>query len=36
VSPSNIATKSRGEKDATGKDEEGWQLDRRVEVDVAP
>lgn len=36
VSSSKIATKSRGEKDATGKDDEGWQLDRRVDVDVAP
>ena len=30
----SIATRSRGKSDATGKDEEGWQLDRRVDIDV--
>jgi peptidoglycan-associated lipoprotein len=29
---SRVSTSSRGEMDATGEDEEGWALDRKVEV----
>lgn len=32
LSPSRIATTSRGELDATGSDEAGWSKDRRVDV----
>jgi peptidoglycan-associated lipoprotein len=32
VSSSNLAMSSRGERDATGTDEAGWQRDRRVDV----
>jgi peptidoglycan-associated lipoprotein len=31
---SRISTTSRGKLDATGTDEAGWQLDRRVDVDL--
>jgi hypothetical protein len=27
---------SRGELDASGKDEQGWRLDRRVDVKLRP
>ena len=32
LSSSKIATTSRGEMDATGTDEAGWEKDRRVDV----
>jgi peptidoglycan-associated lipoprotein len=32
VAQSNMAETSRGELDATGKDEEGWRKDRRVDI----
>jgi peptidoglycan-associated lipoprotein len=32
VDPAKLATTSRGELDATGKDEEGWRRDRRVDI----
>jgi peptidoglycan-associated lipoprotein len=34
VSPSSITTTSRGELDANGSDEAGWQVDRRVDVNL--
>ena len=34
VVPAHVATTSRGELDATGKDESTWALDRRVDVDL--
>jgi peptidoglycan-associated lipoprotein len=35
VSPHNVKATSRGEMDATGKDEAGWALDRRVDIEMA-
>jgi peptidoglycan-associated lipoprotein len=35
VSPGNVQSTSRGEIDAVGKDEEGWALDRRVDIELA-
>jgi peptidoglycan-associated lipoprotein len=32
VDPSAVTVTSRGELDATGTDEAGWQIDRRVDV----
>lgn len=32
VDPSRLTTSSRGELEATGTDEDGWQRDRRVDV----
>lgn len=34
VEPSKVSTTSRGELDAIGRDEAGWQRDRRVDVDL--
>ncbi len=34
VSASMISTTSRGKLDATGTDEQGWQQDRRVDIDL--
>jgi peptidoglycan-associated lipoprotein len=34
VVPAHVQTTSRGELDATGKDEPTWALDRRVDVDL--
>jgi len=34
VDGSRIATTSRGKLDATGTDEAGWQVDRRVDIDL--
>jgi peptidoglycan-associated lipoprotein len=34
VSASHVTTTSRGKLDATGTDEAGWQLDRRVDIDI--
>jgi peptidoglycan-associated lipoprotein len=34
LSAQNVATTSRGKLDATGTDEEGWQRDRRVDIDL--
>lgn len=36
VAKEKMALTSRGELDATGKDEEGWRLDRRVDLRLAP
>ncbi|HVJ19394.1 MAG TPA: OmpA family protein [Polyangiaceae bacterium] len=35
VSPGSIVIKSEGERDAAGKNEEGWAVDRRVEIEIA-
>ena len=34
VSPAQVTTTSRGKLDATGTDEQGWQQDRRVDIDL--
>jgi peptidoglycan-associated lipoprotein len=34
VASNNVTTSSRGKKDATGTDDEGWQIDRRVDIGV--
>jgi peptidoglycan-associated lipoprotein len=34
VADARLKASSRGEIDATGKDEEGWAMDRRVDIDV--
>jgi peptidoglycan-associated lipoprotein len=35
VAPQKVLATSRGEIDAVGKDEEGWALDRRVDIELA-
>jgi peptidoglycan-associated lipoprotein len=35
VAPQKVQATSRGEIDATGKDEEGWAQDRRVDIELA-
>jgi peptidoglycan-associated lipoprotein len=35
VSPQKVQATSRGEIDATGQDEAGWALDRRVDIELA-
>ena len=34
VNPNQISTTSRGKLDATGVNEQGWQQDRRVDIDL--
>lgn len=36
VSRDKVKATSRGELDATGKDEQGWAHDRRVDIDLVP
>jgi len=36
VDPTAMAKTSRGELDAEGKDEDGWRLDRRVDISLTP
>jgi peptidoglycan-associated lipoprotein len=36
VKPAHMSVTSRGELDATGKDEAGWARDRRVDVELQP
>lgn len=36
VAPDAMAKTSRGELDAEGKDEDGWQRDRRVDISLQP
>lgn len=35
VQPERVSASSRGELDATGSDETGWAMDRRVDIDLA-
>lgn len=34
ITPGRLSETSRGELDATGSDESGWQVDRRVDIDL--
>ena len=36
ISSDRVGSSSRGELDAEGKDEEGWALDRRVDITLVP